>query len=137
MSNAKRKTLYWLFKILGVAVACAFPAWAIWEKYPIWKTNHGTVHSIGAGGILIIIVVLIVFKKSIFNFFRDRLNLRHAPPIAIWAIMLLISYVMIYISKFLYDMTTIFWMGLIGCSIGTLLTFIAENRYGKEHEKNE
>jgi hypothetical protein len=131
MSERKRKSLYWLFKFLGVAVSCAFPIWAICEKYPIWKIDYGTSHSIGAGGILIFVVLLVIFRKTIFDFFRDRLKLRHAPPLAVWIVMLITSYVLMYISKFLYDMTTIFWMGFIGCAIGTLLTFIAENRYGK------
>ena len=137
MSERKRNSLYWLFKCLGVAVACALPGWAIWERYPLWKVTHGTSSSIGAGGILILIVVFIVFKKSIFNFFRDRLKLQHAPPLAVWVVMLIMSYVLLFISRFLYDMVNIFWMGFIGCAIGTLLTFIAENRYGKENEKHE
>ncbi len=29
------------------------------------------------------------------------------------------------------DMTTVFWMGLIGCAIGTVLTYISE-RFSEE-----
>lgn len=130
MSEKKRKTLYWVFKSLGVAIAFALPAWAILERFPLWKVTYGTGRSIGAGSILIIIVMFVIFKKSIFDFFMDRLKLHHAPPLAVWLVMLIISYVLMYIAKFLYDMTMIFWMGLIGCGIGTLLTFIAENKFG-------
>ena len=28
-------------------------------------------------------------------------------------------------------------LGLIGCGVGTLLTFIAENAFGKKKEKND
>jgi hypothetical protein len=86
------------------------------------------------GGILILFVLLIIFRKSVFNFMRDRLKLRHAPPLAVWLVMLIIAYSLLYISKVIYDMTIVFWMGFIGCAIGTLLTFIAENRFGKEKE---
>jgi hypothetical protein len=36
----------------------------------------------------------------------------------------------------LYDITNVFWMGFIGCGIGTLLTFIAENCVRKEKNEN-
>lgn len=137
MSDKKRKVFYWLFKIMSVIVSCAFPIWAICERFPVWTETHGKSNSVGAGGILILIVLLVIFRKSVFGFMRDRMKLKHAPPIVVWFVLIIISYVLMYISKVLYDITTICWMGLIGCAIGTLLTFIAENRFRKESEKNE
>lgn len=132
MTEKKRNRLYWIFKLGGVFISCLFPIWAIVERYPIWTEEHGVGRSLGAGGILIFIVLVVVFRKSIFNFLRDRFNLKHAPPLAIWLVMLVVSYVLMYIAKFLYDMTFVFWMGFIGCAIGTFMTFIAENRFGKD-----
>lgn len=137
MSDKKCKFFYWLFKIMAVIVSCAFPIWAICERYPIWTEVHGKSHSIGAGGILILIVLLIIFRKTVFSFIKDRLNLKHTPPIVAWIVMIIISYTLMYISKVLYDITMVFWMGFIGCAIGTFLTFIAENRFRKEADKNE
>ena len=134
MSNRRRKTFYWLFKITSILISCALPIWAIWERYPMWTEVHGATRSIGAGGILVLLVLLIVFRKTVFNFITDRLKLKHAPPLFVWGIMLVISYVLVYIANFMRDMTTIFWMGLIGCAIGNVLTFIAEDRVGKEQE---
>lgn len=136
MTDKNRKALYCLFKYGGVFVSCLLPILAILERYPIWKVAHGANRSIGAGGILIFIVLIVVFRKSVFNFMRDRLNLKHAPPLMIWLVMLAVSYVLIYIAKFLHDMTSVFWMGFIGCAIGTFMTFIAENRFGKENDSN-
>ena len=102
----------------------------------MWTEVHGTTRSIGAGGILVLFVLLIIFRKTVFNFIADRLKLKHAPPLFVWGVMLVISYVLVYIANFMRDMTTIFWMGLIGCAIGNVLTFIAEDRFGKE-QKNE
>lgn len=132
MSNRRRKTFYWLFKITSILISCALPIWAIWERYPMWTEVHGATRSIGAGGILVLFVLLIIFRKTVFNFITDRLKLKHAPPLFVWGIMLVISYVLVYIANFMRDMTTIFWMGLIGCAIGNVLTFIAEDRFGKE-----
>lgn len=137
MSNTKRKTFYWIFKILSVVVACTLPILAIWEKYPIWTYTYGTYRSMGTGGILALIVLLIIFRRAVFKFISDKLKLKHAPPIVIWLVMLIISYVLLYINDFIRDLTTVFWMGLIGCAIGTVLTFMAENCFGKEEKKDE
>lgn len=136
MSKKKHKKLYWLFKILGVIVSCALPIWAICEKFPIWTLSYGKTHSIGMGGILALIVTLIIFHKAVFNFFAEKLKLKHAPPLAVWLVLLIISYVLVYISNVMRDLTIVLWMGLIGSAIGTFLTFIAENCFKKEKDED-
>lgn len=136
-TNKKQSKIYWLLKIGSVLISCLFPIWTICEKFPIWNSLHGTGRSIGVGAILILFVAVIIFRKSVFRFFEERLKLNHAPPLVGWGIMLIITYVLIFISDFLRDMTTVFWMGLIGCAIGTLMTLIGENRFGKKEEKDE
>ena len=135
MTEKKRKILYWVFKCLSVVISCLLPIWAICEKFPLWTVKHGESQSIGVGAIFIIAVVLIVFRKAVFKFLSDRLNLQHAPPVMIWLVLLLISYILVFVANFLRDLNTIFWMGLIGCSIGTGLTFIAEHCFAKNKEE--
>ena len=136
MTERKRKALYWLFKIGSIVVSCALPIWAICERFPLWTESHGTSHSVGAGVILIAIVLLIIFRKTVFDFIRDRLDLKHAPPIMVWLVLLLVSYILVYIGDFMRDMTTVLWMGFIGCCIGTLLTYISE-RFKKDVTTND
>ena len=136
MSEKNRKIKYWIFKVLSIIFSCGLPIYAVCEHFPIWKMSHGTVRSIGAGGIICLIVLLIIFRKSVFNFMRDKMKLQHAPPLAIWIIMLIVAYILTYINKFIQDLTTVFWMGLVGCAIGTMLTYIAENKYGKKEDSN-
>jgi Na+-driven multidrug efflux pump len=52
----------------------------------------------------------------------------------IWLVLLIISYVLIYINNFIKDLTVVFFMGLVGCAIGTVLTYIAENKFGEKKE---
>lgn len=137
MTEKNRKTFYWLFKCLSVFISCALPIWAIYEKFPMWQTHYGTTHTIGVGGVLAILVVLIIFRKAVFAYLRERLNLTHAPPLAVWLIMMAVSYTFIFVGDFLKDVTIILWMGLIGCAIGTFLTFIAENVFGKKAENDK
>lgn len=135
MTEKKRKALYWTFKIISVIISCLLPVLAIFEKFPIWEIEYGTQRTAGVGGILISIVLLVIFRKSVFNFVSDKLKLKHAPPVVTWIVMLVVSYILLYINQFIRDLTTVFWMGLIGCAIGSILTFIAENIYGKKDEK--
>lgn len=137
MSEKKRKTKYWIFKILSIIVSCALPILAVCEHFPVWRMSHGAVRSIGAGGIICLIVLAIIFRKSVFNFISKKLKLEHAPPMVIWIVMLIISYILMYINSFIQDLTTVFWMGLVGCAIGTVLTYIAEHFYGKKKEDGD
>ena len=137
MTEKKRRVKYWALKILSLIVSCGLPIYAVYEHFPIWSVSNGAVRSMGAGAIISLVVVAIVFRKSVFNFMRDKLKLEHAPPMAIWLIMIIVAYVLTYINRFIQDLTTVFWMGLIGCAIGTLITFIAEHKYGKQEEKTD
>jgi hypothetical protein len=126
MTERKRKILYWLFKILSIVVSCALPICAVLEKFPIWAETHGRSRTYWIGIILIAFVLLVIFRKTVFDFIRDKLDLKHAPPLAIWIGMLLASYIIVFIGEVMLDMTTVFWMGLLGCIIGTFLTYISE-----------
>lgn len=126
MTEKKRKTLYWVFKLLGILISCALPIFAICEKFPVWTKTHGATHSAGVGVVMIAIVILIVFRRTVFGFLRDKIDLKHAPPIMVWMVLLVIAYVVVYLGNFMRDMTTVLWMGLIGCAIGTFLTYISD-----------
>lgn len=136
MSETKRKAFYWLFKVLSIIVSCALPIWAIYEKFPMWKTTYGQRHSIGVGGIIALIIIIIVFRKAVFNFIRHKLKITHAPPLAVWLILIAISYILVFIGKFMQDVVIVLWMGLIGCAIGTVLTFIAEHKFGEKEKED-
>ncbi len=137
MTKRKSKILFWVFKIAGIVVSCALPIWAILEKFPLWTEKHGSGRSIGVGVILIAIVLLIIFRKTVFDFIKDHLNLKHAPPLVVWIVMLIISYILVYLGEVMRDMTTVFWMGLIGCAIGTFLTYLSERCKAKEVKSDE
>ena len=135
MTEKKRKIRYWIFKISSIFISCGLPIYAVCEHFPLWKNSYGVTKSISTGSIICFMIIIIVFRKSVFQFIQDKMKLRHAPPLAIWLIMLIISYILLYIHQFLHDLTAVFWFGLIGCIIGTIFTWIAENRYGKKKEE--
>lgn len=137
MSEKKRIIKYWVLKVLSIIISCGLPIYAVWEHFPIWTVSHGAARSVGAGGIICIIVIAIIFRKAVFNYIRDKMKLQNAPPLAVWLILIVASYILLYINQFIRDLTTVFWMGLVGCAIGTFLTYIAENWYGKKEDKTD
>lgn len=126
MVTRKDKILYWSFKLASILISCALPIWAICERFPLWAERHGANRTVGIGIILIAFVLLVVFRKTVFDFIRDRFDLKHAPPLVIWIVMLIISYILVYLGEVMRDMTTVFWMGFIGCAIGTFFTYLSE-----------
>lgn len=125
MTDKRRRLYFWLFKCAGVIISCALPIWAICEKFPIWTRSYGSGRSIGIGAIMIAAVLVVVFRRTVFNFIRDRLDLKHAPPLVIWLALLILSYTVMYLSAVLEDLTIVLWMGFIGCAIGTVFTYIS------------
>ena len=136
MSEKKRKIKYWACKILSVLVSCSLPMYAICEHFPLWTEAHGPARSIGAGGIIGLIVVLIIFRTAVFGYIKEKMKLESAPPLMVWLVLIAISYVLLYINQFIRDLTVVFWMGLVGCAIGTALTYIAEHKYAEKKEKD-
>lgn len=134
MTEKQRKFKYWVFKLLSIIISCGMPIMAVCEHFPLWATVYGTARTIGAGSIICLIILAIIFKNSVFNFVRDKLKLKHAPKLSIWIVMLIIAYIVLFINSFVQDLITVFWMGLVGCAIGTVLTYIAENWYGEKKE---
>lgn len=137
MTEKSRKIKYWVCKVLSVLVSCGLPMYSINEHFPIWTESFGTVRSIGAGGIIAIIVAVIIFRKSVFGYIRDKMKLRNAPPLAVWPTVIAILYGLLFLNQFIRDLITVCWMGFAGCAIGTLLTYIAENWYGKKKEDTD
>lgn len=137
MSMKKDKVIYWVLKVASIVISCLFPVIAICDKFPVWTEKHGAGRSIGTGGLLIAIVLLVIFRKTVFDYLKDRLKLKHAPPLVVWIVMLIIGYALLYVCKFLTDIILVFWMGFLGCGLGTLITMVAEVCFGKETENDE
>lgn len=130
MSEKKRKAWYWGLKSAGITTSCLLPLFAIYEHFPIWVENNGAARSLGSGCIIGGMVLLAVFRKTVFAYLSEKFKGKNAPPIAIWVVLLVAAYVLVYINSFLLDIITVLWMGLLGCGIGTGLNSIADHKFG-------
>lgn len=125
--KTKRRIKLLSFKSAGVLTAVAFPAWAIFEKFPIWKEETGTSKTLGIGAIMVAIVAIITFKTSIINYIKEKTGVKSAPPLAIWTVLIIASFALTAVANILVDMRTIFIAGFAGSGIGTILNFIGES----------
>lgn len=134
MSEKNRKIWYGSFKVMSVLVSCLFPIYAVYEHFPFWIAKTGTPRAVGSGLIISLIVIALVFRKTVFDYIKKKAKLENAPPLLVWLVLIIITYVLEYISVFLSDLAVVLWMGLVGCLIGSALTYIAESRFGKKEE---
>lgn len=133
--TTQNNIFYWLLKGGGIGISAALPLWVVLEKFPLWVETHGAGRSVGAGGIIGLVIAAVIFRKTIIGYFKEKLKVTHTPPIAFWIVGLIITYSLMFIVKFLADVSTVLWMGLIGSTIGSILTFAGETFFGKEEDK--
>lgn len=134
-TEKKRKLIGWLFKIAAIVVSCGLPVLAICERFPIWREAYSKPKSIGVGGILILIVVFLIFRKTVFGYIKSKMKFEYMPPIIAPIIMLVLSYVLMYLADFMQDLNTVSWMYFLGCAIGMLFTYIGERIIGTGKDK--
>ena len=134
MSEKNRKIWYGAFKVMSVLVSCLFPIYAVYEHFPFWIAKTGTPRAVGSGLIISLIVIALVFRKTVFDYIKKKAKLENAPPLLVWLVLIIVTYVLEYISVFLSDLSVVLWMGFVGCLIGSGLTYIAESRFGKKEE---
>ena len=130
MTEKKRKLYYWGLKSAGILSSCLFPLYAIYEHFPLWVEKNGAGQSVGSGLIIGAMVLVAVFRKTVFAYLSEKFKGKNAPPIAIWVVLLIAAYTLVYINAFLLDLITVLWMGLLGCGIGTGMNAIADNKFG-------
>ena len=137
MTEKKRKIGYGSFKAASILISCLLPIYAVCEHFPLWIAKEGAPRAIGSGLIISLIVVAMVFRKAVFGILKKNAKLENAPPLFVWLILIIVTYILVYISNFLSDLTIVLWMGLIGCGIGNVFTYIAESRFGKTEEEDD
>ena len=134
MSEKNRKIWYGAFKVMSILVSCLCPIYAVYEHFPFWIAKTGTPRAVGSGLIISLIVIALVFRKTVFDYIKKKAKLENAPPLLVWLVLIIITYVLEYISVFLSDLSVVLWRGFVGCLIGSGLTYIAESRFGKKEE---
>ena len=126
-NRSKKKIKYLCVKGTGIVVSAAIPVIAILKKLPLWRAEAGVTGTVGIGAVMAGIVVLITFKKTVFNYLKEKTGMNHTPPLLLWVGLRIGSLVLNSVADILSDMRAVFVAGVAGCAIGTVLNLIAEN----------
>lgn len=126
MTEKAKKTLTrTLLKAGGIAASIGLPAWAILEKFPVWKAEQGTGKTIGIGAVMVLFVLLVTFRKTVWTFVQEKTGLKSAPPLMMWAVLFCVFLGLQSLIGILADLITICLAGIVGCAIGTGTTVVA------------
>ena len=126
-SSGKGKVKYLCIKGTGIVVSAAIPVIAILKKLPFWRAEAGVTRTVGVGAVMAAIVVLITFKKTVFNYLKEKTGMNHMPPLMLWGGLLIGSLLLNAAADMLSDMRSVFVAGFVGCAVGSVLTVIADN----------
>lgn len=62
----KRKILSGALRGSSTIVAAAVPIWLIAQKFPLWATEQSTTVTLTGGGIVVVLIACMVFRKKLF-----------------------------------------------------------------------
>ena len=119
----KLKVKYWICVVLSFLFSAIPPIVAVAQKFPIWEKTVSPACTIGVGLLMIPIVFLICFRKTIVPVVMDKLGIKSIPPFFIWAAGLAIAVFFEKINTFMTDVKVVLFAGLIGSAIGWAFSF--------------
>lgn len=125
-----------------LSVICFFApvVWAIWDKFPLWRSQGGGGLAIGSGVVIIGVVLYMTFKRYITAFVAEKLGTLSAgiALVFLWYGIAIAMYAVASLATMLNDLSTVFLWAGIGATAGVALQFWArclKNRI-KEDDTN-
>lgn len=140
------KVIAFALRMLAVAAFIGFPVWAVAEKFPLWKTRGGDGAALGVGGVLLLIVLFVTFKKYVVAWAAEKLGTISAGVslVLLWFGAAIVCITLAKIAGIMEDLATVFLWSAVGAGIGVVLQFTARKvseipdvEENEPREKNE
>lgn len=131
MKSAKSK--YWLSIILSFLFSAGIPVVAIVKKFPLWKQTVSPAYTIGVGGVLVVIVLLLCLRKTVLPTIMAKLGITSTPSVVFWVGGWIVVEVVAKINTFMTDIKGIVLAGLFGSAVGWVFSLLASH-YDKKSE---
>jgi hypothetical protein len=113
-----------------LSVICFFApvVWAIWDKFPLWRSQGGGGLAIGSGVVIVCVVVYMTFKKYITAIAAEKLGTLSAGValVLLWFGLAIALYAVASLATMLNDLSTVFLWAGIGATAGVALQFWAK-----------
>lgn len=133
----KTSLKYWTCILLSFGFAAGIPLVAVFKKFPLWREVASPALTIGAGGVIAIIVVALCFGKILFPAIKKKLGITSTPAVFFWLFGLIAVEILSRINTFMTDIKGVILAGLVGSAIGWVFS-LASVHYDRkmEAEKN-
>jgi hypothetical protein len=113
-----------------LSVICFFApvVWAIYDKFPLWRSQGGGGLAIGSGVVIVCVVVYMTFKKYITAIAAEKLGTISAGValVCLWFGLSIALYALASLATMLNDLSTVFLWAGIGATAGVSLQFWAK-----------
>ena len=108
-----------------LSVICFFApvVWAIWDKFPLWRSQGGGGLAIGSGVVIVCVVIYMTFKRYITAFAAEKLGTISAAIalVFLWFGISIALYAVAKLATMLNDLSTVFLWAGIGATAGVAL----------------
>lgn len=122
--KAKRWTARCL-RLLAYVSFLAFPVWAVLDKFPLWVDKSGAAAAIGAGGVLIGIILAWTLRNALAAWLQKLLGGFAWSQSKFWCGGTVILLILNAVGGIVADLLVVWIAGCIGMAVGTALLLIA------------
>lgn len=116
-STTKRKIGIGCLKVFEVGSSIGIPAITIYKQFPIFR-EPPTGRQLTAGGIMMLLVVILGLRRQLWPVLRDKLHVNSGGALIGWGLLFLAIWWLETITAMLPALRTICIAGLIGCGAG-------------------
>lgn len=136
MMTRKRKSLVLLLRVLAVVSMIGIPFSVIAYKFPLWRTQGGGAGAVGAGAIILVVILFATFRKYVTAWAAEKLGTLSAGVslILLWSGLAVMCLILTAITTILEDLATVFIFAAIGASVGVGLFAAARRLSAKEDD---
>jgi hypothetical protein len=117
-----RRTKAAITALYTLSVICFFApvVWAIYDKFPLWRSQGGGILAIGSGALIIFVIIYMTFKKYITAFAAEKLGTISAgiALVFLWFGLSIALYAVASLATMLNDLSTVFMWAGIGATAG-------------------
>lgn len=125
-TQTKRKMGVIGLRTAGIASSVGMPAVAVFNAFPIWKVDTPIDgKALGIGGVMILLIVLLGFRRQIWPLVKSKLHLNSLGAIIGWGVLFAVLLTVEKIVPLLPDLRTICIAGLTGTGIGQISDTVA------------
>lgn len=120
MSSMKKcKAVAVCLRLLATLTSVGLPAVAVWQEFPIFKAPVSP-RELGAGGILLLLILLFGLRRQLWPYLRDRLHLRSGGALILWGLLFGALWWLEQAAALLPSLRTVCLAGVIGAGAGLI-----------------